>query len=304
MSPRTTAVLFAIAAALAAFVYFYELRGEEGREQAEEAEKRLFPDVEEGDVTAITLPTSAGVQARVARRDEGWELVEPLVFPANTFALDGIASTLAQLASTAVIEEPQPREIYGLGETSRLIRFEVGDSEHRLRLGAKTPVGSDSYVATDDSGAVYTVPTYRVTALTKTLDDLREKRILDFDRAAIEGISAAWPGGGVVLEKAEDGWRLVDPMQGASDSATVEGLLSDLSLLRAEGFEDDPPADDEVGLDPPVFEVVLEVSGEGGEPQRLSMAMGGVVDGEQRLVRGSQTSLYRVARERLDDFPR
>jgi hypothetical protein len=49
MNPKTTAVLFAIAAALAAFVYFYEIEGEQARVEAKAAEKRLFPNVEQGD---------------------------------------------------------------------------------------------------------------------------------------------------------------------------------------------------------------------------------------------------------------
>ncbi len=34
MNPKTTAVLFAIAAALAAFVYFYVIKGEQARVEA------------------------------------------------------------------------------------------------------------------------------------------------------------------------------------------------------------------------------------------------------------------------------
>ena len=304
MSPRTSALLFAIAAALGAFVYFYELRGGEARKEAEEEAKRLFPDVEDTAVSAIVLTTRGGVEARAERREGNWELVQPLHFPGDSFALDGLASSLAQLASTAVIEQPQPPSVYGLGEGSPVLRFEVGDVEHQLRLGDKTPVGSDTYVATGASDVIYTVSSYRVTSFTKSLDELREKRILRFDRGAIDRITASWPGGGVTLEKGDTGWRLVAPLEGASDETTVEGLLSDLSFLRAEDFEDDPPPDDEAGLDRPAFEVLLEASGEGAEPQRFRMALGAVVDVDQRLVRGSQASLYRVPQERLGDFPR
>ena len=42
MNPRTTGILLAVATALAAFVYFYEIEGEEGRQDAEQAGKRIF----------------------------------------------------------------------------------------------------------------------------------------------------------------------------------------------------------------------------------------------------------------------
>ncbi len=306
MNPRTTAVLFAVAAALFAFIYFYEIRGEPAREEAEEQAKRLFPGVGAKAVAAIDVTTSDGVAARVERRDQGWELTQPLVFPGDQFALDGMASTLAELASSAVIEEPQPPAVYGLDDERRVIRFRVNGEQHALRLGNKTPVGSDSYVATEASERVYTVPSFRVNALSKKLDDLRERRLMHFDREAIDRIEARWPGGFVTLEKGSEGWRVREPLEDRTDERTVEDLLSDLSFLRAEGFVDDPAPDEDVGLDEPAFEVALRAGAEseGGEPVWFRMALGSVVAEGQRMARAAQPSLYLVPEERLEDFPR
>jgi hypothetical protein len=41
MRPKTTGILLLLAAALGAFVYFYEIRGADARREAEEREKRL-----------------------------------------------------------------------------------------------------------------------------------------------------------------------------------------------------------------------------------------------------------------------
>ncbi len=72
MSPRTTAVLFLVAAALGAFVWFYEIRGETAREDAEQRAKQLFPEIEAEAVDSITLTTRDGIRARFERRDPGW----------------------------------------------------------------------------------------------------------------------------------------------------------------------------------------------------------------------------------------
>ncbi len=200
MHPRTTGIVFLVAAALFAFVYIYEMRGAPGRRQAEEAAKRLFPNVEADDVEWIAMTTSDGTAARAERRDGGWELTEPLVFPGDVFALDGIASALALLSSEAKFENPQPPEVYGLDDEERVVRFGVGGEEFVLRAGDKSPVGANSYVAVG-SDAVYVVATYRIHALRKEIDDLRDKRILRFDTASVEGVTATWPGGQVVLER-------------------------------------------------------------------------------------------------------
>jgi hypothetical protein len=114
----------------------------------------------------------------------------------------------------------------------------------------------------------------------------------------------------VALTRKEGEWRLSAPVEGAADADTVTDLLSDVSFLRASGFEDEPPPDAETGLDRPAFAVELElapaapVEGGGGEPRRLAFAVGSEVVDAARLVRAAQPSLYRIPAERLGDFPR
>ncbi len=306
VSPRTTGILFLVAAALFAFVYFYEIRGEQGREAADKAQQRLFPQVEAEAITSISLTTREGTAARLERRPEGWQLTEPLEFPADEFAADGVAAALAEIASETVFEDPEGAEVYGLDDAAGEVRFTADGQQHVLRTGGKTPMGANSYARVGGAKAVYTVPTYRVSALDKSLDDLRDKRVLSFDRNAIDRIEAVWPDGGVTLEKGEQGWRVVSPLEGPADEVTVDALLSDLSFLRANGFEDDPPSDSEVGLDRPEFQIALigVGGGEEEEPLRVELAVGRNLDGVSLLVRAAHESLYRIPGERMADFPR
>jgi hypothetical protein len=316
MQPRTSAILLAIALALGAFVYFYEIGGEDARREAEEQARRLFPAVEQDAVEWIALTTREGIEARLERREGSWSLAEPVVFPADRFAVDGMAANLAGLVSEAALENPQPLLEYDLDDAARTVRFSAGGQERALLLGRQTPVGSNTYAKTGGSDAVYTVQTYKAQSFDKALDDLREKRILDFDTSAIQRVEARWPNGRVVLERAEaagdgaDGqsergaWRLVAPLEARADDEVVDDLLSDLSYLRAVGFVDDPPDAAEAGLDPPSFEVILTPAEEGGaEVAPIRLAVGGLHEGE-RLVRGAHASLYTIAADRFDDFPR
>jgi hypothetical protein len=305
MNPRTTGILFVLAAALAAFVYFYEIQGESARKEAEEAAKRIFPGLEAEQVDAIWLHTTDDRQARVERAEGGWRLVEPVDFPGDTTTLDGMASTLVQLTSEGEIADPQAPAVYGIGDERSVLHFHAGDRDYGLQMGSKAPVGAATYVSPLGSGRVYTVPTWRLNSLRKSLLDLRDRRVLVFDRDAVERIEASWPGGGVALEKGEDGdWRLTEPIEGPADQATVDSLLSDLSFLRAEGFVDDPPPDAEAGLDPPAFALDLHTKGADEEGKPLHFALGSVLDGKLRLARGAQPVLYQVSEERLADFPR
>jgi hypothetical protein len=319
VNPRTTGIVFLAAAALFAFIYFYEIRGEESRREAEEAAKRLFPGVEADAIQAIGFADASGRKIRLTRGEAGWQLVEPLVFPGDEFAADGMASALADLTSQSVYAEPQAPEVYGLGEGALELEFEVDGGTHRVRIGDKTPMGSNTYVSVGGSDPVYSVASFATNALRKTLDELRDKRVSHFDTAAVDRVEVRWRGGGrVVLARAGEGWRLLEPIEGPADSTTVESLLTDLSFLRATGFVDAPPPDAEVGLDDPEFAVTLtgatadaaDGGAEGaGAPEaapalRIQLAIGSAVDEGSRLARGAAASLYRIPAERIDDFPR
>ena len=149
MNPRTTGILFLIAAALGAFVWFYEIRGEAGRKDAETAAKRLFPGIEASAVEQIELTTSDGQRARLERQAGDWRVSLPLAAPADGFVADAIAAALTQLGSEAVYAEPQPLAVYGLDDAGRDLRFRAGGADHVLRLGHKTPIGGNVYACVE-----------------------------------------------------------------------------------------------------------------------------------------------------------
>jgi len=306
MNPRTTGLLFLVAAALGAFVWFYEIQGGEARKAGEDAAKRLFPGVESEDVEWIAFTTADGQVVRIERQEGGWRLALPLAFRADGFVVDGIASSLAQLASESSFAEPQPPEVYGLGDGAREIAFGAGDQEHRVRIGATTPMGGNSYVSVAGSDDVHAIRTYRVTALAKRLDELRDKRIVEFETDAVQGLAVRWPDGGVVLVREGGEWQLREPIEGKADGGSVDSLLSNLSFLRATGFEDAPPPDEQSGLDHPELEIELSLAPEqeGGDARRIALAMGKALPGGDRLVRATGETRFRVPEARIDDYPR
>lgn len=304
MNPRTTAILFLVAVMLGGLVWWSN-RHEAGKQEAEEQAKRLFGELEAPAVDWIEVRSSDGHDVRLERREGAWHVAKPVDAPADATNADGIAGALATLVSESVIEDPQGFSVYGLEDGARVVRFGAGGADRELRIGKKTPVGANHYAATGPSGTVYTVASYRTTALEKALDDLRERRPLRFDRAAVARIEATWTGGGVVLEKDGETWRMKAPMDVPADADTVETLLSDLVFLRAGGFVDQPPPDAELGLDAPAYRVVLvDAPQDGKEPLRHELAIGGPIGGEMRAARGAEPFVYKVPADRFDKLPR
>lgn len=305
MNPRTTLILAVLVALLGGFIYWTELR--DGARDPEAEARAIFPDVEAAQLDALELRTSDGADARLVRSDGVWELAEPLAFPADGIAAEGLASSLATLESEAVFDEPEALSAYGL-EVEPTLRFEAGGESHALRVGDKSPVGGNTYVAVEGDPRVFAVATWRINALEKALLDLRDRRILDFEASQVESLRARWPGGEVAAERAEadapagEGWRLLEPLEARASGDTIEGLLTTLQFLRASAFVDEPPSDEAAGLVDPSFEVELRMRGADGPP--LRMALGQTLDGSKRLVRGAQAGvLYEVEEARLADLP-
>jgi len=201
--------------------------------------------------------------------------------------------------------------VYGLGPGAHVIYFSAHGEDQGLKLGNKAPLGSSHYVARasdEENPAVYAIASWRVNALQKDLDSIRDKRILHFDREQVEALELSWPEGGVTLRKGGDGWRVQSPIDDLADQATIDRLLSDLAFMRAESFDDEPQPDSHIGLDEPGFKAVLHLRGseedsEAGENTQ-TIELGSFANGPTRFVRGRYPSLYKVAAGRIDDLPR
>jgi Domain of unknown function (DUF4340) len=299
VNPRNTALLALVVAAVAAFVWLYEIEGGAERAKQEEAGKRLFPGVSAEQIQSIELRTEDGTNARLERAgDEGWKLVAPLATPADRFAADGLASTLAELAPEATFDTPEALENYGL-TGDPVVRFRAGEQDHALRLGSATPVGGNVYATDAEGKRVFALASWRRNALQKTVKQLRDGRVLDFDRAQVKGVTLQSGDGRVVLARVEDGWRIAEPVDAKADADAVEGLLSDLQYLRADEFVDAPAKGAQLGLDAPWL--AAELALESGEPAALAV---GATREDRRVVRGSAGRLFEIAATRLEALPR
>ena len=301
MSARTTLVLLVLAAALGAFIWLHEIEGGAEREATAEAEKHVFVGLEAERVRALALETSDDLDARLERDGTGgWRLREPVDAPADELAAGGIAGALAGLAADEVYEDGlESLESYGLAGEPQL-RFETDDGAHALRIGKTTPVGGGVYVTDAAAERVFVVPVYRTNALRKSLHELREARVLDFDATSVTGVAVRWEGGAAELARAdaESAWRMTAPFDVAADEDAADDLLSTLKYLRATGFVDDAE-EAAAALAEPLVEIVLAR----GEDEPVRLAVGAEAGGDH-IVRGREGLGYRVPAGRIAEVPR
>lgn len=327
MNPRTTGILALVALVLGAYVYVCEIGGEADRKSAAQADSRIFADLDAHSIDDVAFTTLDGVAARFELRDGAWRLVAPVEAPADPTSLEAIVSMLAGLSSAGSVPHVSDLTEYGLANDARIVEFRVGEEMQMLRIGRSTPVGGNLYVLANGgaketadrrgeaTGAadheVAFVEKFRLNALSRKLDDLRDRRILQLDPTQVHRLEIAWPGTELVLVRsleanadvesaggARSDWRLAEPISERADQVVVRDLLTNLEFLESKGFVDDPDARSEAALADVAFDVDIEAS---TDSRRLRI--GGLI-GDVRIARGQAGQIFTLAPERLEDFER
>ena len=318
MNPRTTVWLALAALVLGAFIYLFEIRGGEERDQAESRGKRLFPELVDARIDRLSLTTSDGHEVDLERisdeeGDAGWKLTAPVAAPASEGAVAAILTGLEEIERESEIPMPEDLEPFGLGDGAPRLRFEGTGLKGELILGGTAPVGASRYVLMPGGSRIDLVHSFRLNAFGESLDDLRDKRVLPFATATVHRARFSWPGTHVVVERRAGGWWLREPIEGPANASMIDTLLADLAYLRAEGFIDEAVEPRALGLDAPAFAAVLEVPRESdasdtetGDSLQIDFAVGDVLDSDEgrRSARGRSGMLYQIASERLEDWPR
>jgi hypothetical protein len=277
VSLRWTLGLLAIAAALGAWVWFGEIKGDE-RKAAADAEGKKLGAVAAKDVSALELGMGDGATVKLARSGaKDWKLEEPVAYPADLETVGRTVEALGKLAYVQKIEPaPADREQFGLGAKARTVRVSTGQAEPvELAIGGATPTGGGKYLAlASDPNAVYVVDTAAATSLTPTLQQLRDKRLL---RASTGGASelVVKKGGALVVHatRGEGPWQLVEPESAAGDAEKIDRTLEELSLARASDWSPADAKPEAYGLAAPALEVTV-VTPAGTEHLALASADG------------------------------
>ncbi|MGO9231968.1 MAG: DUF4340 domain-containing protein [Bryobacteraceae bacterium] len=175
-----------------------------------------------------------GAAPIVLSRDSGrWAITAPQQFPADPEASASLVSSLSSVSADKTIED-NATDLAGYGLTSPSLRVEVIEKDGKqveLAIGDDTPTSSGTYAKASGDRRVYTVASSLKTSLDKTVDDLRDKRLLIFDSDKLTRVklAAKGPAPPIVFGKnGQNEWQIVEPRPLRADSGQVDVLLGKL----------------------------------------------------------------------------
>ena len=218
---------------------------------------RSLLDLNASEITGITLDDPSGTIA-VTKNGSTWQITKPKQAPADSAAVDALASSLSTNQFTNVASET-PDNLAKYGLTHPAVTVDVttkGGKQFHLLIGKKT---GDAYYARDAARPmVFQVSSTVRDALDKKFFDLRDKSILHFDPANLATVEIHNANGTIECSQGKVGdWTVVTPTADKGKSIQSWKLLDPIEDAHAKQIYDTPSAAILSHLSKPAVEVTL-----------------------------------------------
>lgn len=268
----STLALVAVAVGLGAYIYFVDSERTDG-----EVKEKVFS-VAADDIETLRV-TAKGETSVLKKTDGTWMLVEPVATDADQ---NEVTALLGGLTSLDITREVDPNAAnlaeFGLAAPKSDITFTTTSGvTGRVRLGDQTPAGSDLYAVKGDESRVFLVATFVETSLARSPFELRDKRVLRFERDQADGLEIT--AGGrvpVTFTRTNSNWRVTAPVDARGDYGAIEGLLTRLSTTMMSGIETTDLSElGKYGLDDPSSSIVVKAGS-----STATLAVGTSVEGK------------------------
>src|SRR3984957_15744342 len=156
--------------------------------------------LDENSITQLALKKKDAEPIVLTKSTSGdWQITGPRSLRADQSAVTGLASTLSSLNSERVIEEKaSDLQTFGLDQPILEVALTEKDNKtQKLLLGDDTPAGGAVYAMLAGDPRLFTVVSYTKTSLDKTLNDLRDKRLLPVNSEKISRIELVRKNGSI-----------------------------------------------------------------------------------------------------------
>lgn len=308
----STLVLTFVFALLLGWYLIWEKKVRPEREKSKETAKELIQldskEIQEIIVERAKLPAPGSKEAkglavayetiRVKRVNGRWSLQEPVVDPGDEAGINNLASTLTSTKYDDIVQENvQDWKPYGLAEPQIKITAVKDGTKASLWVGADTPVGYGNYVRKPDSNTLYQTGRALRTAFERKVEDLRDKKLMNWSRSDVAEVEIHSPAGEVIVKHLPDDKWLLARQDLPADENEWNKSLNAILEMRAIGFASEKAKDlSAFGLSKPTITVQFTKTGSG---ERLAFSIGRIKE-KNYVKRSDRDTIYEVSKEGLD----
>ncbi len=258
-------MLVGLAGLLFAFIYAVERHWPSTGDKSA-APARLVP-LDPKEITTIQLRRTNQFILKVDRTNQTWNFTAPLVYAAQSFAIEALLQNLAALSGPALISlgdlNAQHRSIaeFGLDVPAVTLTLQNSGQRTEILFGSRTPLGDQVYMQLLNSSAIYAVSAELFDRLPRSVHDWRDTSLLNLNGLLLDRMEVRAPAKGFALSvnPTNKVFVLTKPTPARADKAKVEALLRKVQTEQVAQFvTDDPRAELETyGLQQPEAELIF-----------------------------------------------
>jgi hypothetical protein len=207
-------------------------KAKEGKPSADAGPKIL--ELKDADIRQIEIAHRGG-ETTVLKRDSAgkWTITAPKPLAADNSAVSALTAAVSSLNADRVVD-PNATDLatYGLDAPAVIsAKFTMADGKApQLLVGEDTPAGMDAYAKLEGDPRLLTIAQGIKTQLDKSSKDLRDKRLLTFDKAMVSRVELAQAGQPPIEfgRISDQIWQVLKPKPMRADGFQVDDLLSRL----------------------------------------------------------------------------
>ena len=233
MGTKKLLIAAIVLAALSGLLWWSNKHPDWGKDKSkDEAETPVLLNVSDVALDRIDIHKKDGSEVTLQRSAGKWNITAPAPYPADQDAVASITSTLSPVNADSVVDE-KPGDVtkYGLANPTVTVSLhEKGGRSDQLSFGDDVPGASLVYARVSGNPKVYAVASSLKTSFDKSLNDLRDKRLLTFDQGQLTRINLIAGKSDIEFGKNNQSeWTIVQPQPYRADNFQVEELLRKLS---------------------------------------------------------------------------
>jgi len=261
VTPKKLIVLSSVVAILFAFIVLFERKMPSTADKQRKGE--VYWDLPEDRVEKLVLVRN-NETLEFQKTGSSWRMVKPDSYPADTFAVDGVASEIADLKRAgADAEEAKPAD-YGLTPPAAKATIAWTDADdpkekktRTVEFGRDVP-GTDMAAARlEGSAHVMFVPASVLTGVRKPVDDFRSREVLAGVSGDVSRIEILRGRGRLSLAKKDGIWWMAEPVADLASPMEADRLVGQLTGVRAKDFVHGNEDLASMGLNPPLYRVTI-----------------------------------------------
>jgi len=187
------------------------------------------------DISKIDLRKKGGDELVLAKDSSGrWQITAPQALGVEQSTVSPMLSSLSTLTSERLVEDKaSDLGQYGLSDPTLVASItEKNNKTHVLLLGDQTPAGSAVYAKLDGDPRVFIIASYNKGNIDKSVNDLRDKRLLTVDADKISKVELIVKKDDIEFGRNKDAWQIVKPKPLRADGQQVEELVRSLTDAR------------------------------------------------------------------------